>query len=24
MYYSVIALVTTHLEVSNEKRNTIW
>ena len=24
MYYSVIALVTTHLGVSNEKRNTIW
>ncbi|DBA77905.1 TPA: hypothetical protein ACH3X2_008332 [Trebouxia sp. C0005] len=24
MYYSVVALVTTHLEVSTEKRNTIW
>ena len=24
MYYSIIALVTAHLDVSNEKRNTIW
>lgn len=24
MYYSVIALITTHLDVSTDKRNTIW